>query len=80
MSLIWIIVTVIALYGIIAIAGRWLTHAFATISAIFYTPIIESIRLRRDGNRRIANWLIGSFTFAMVMLIVLIALLIVIPQ
>lgn len=80
MTLFWIIVVVGVLYGIIAVAGRWLLQAVVALAAIVATPVRESRRLRKAGNRRRANWLLGSFIFAMVSWTILIALLIAMPK
>jgi hypothetical protein len=80
MALLWIILAIMALCGIVAVCGRWFVYAITTIAAVIWTPIHETCRLHKGGEKRKARSLGGSLGFAVAMWGILIALLVAMPK
>ena len=80
MTLVWIIVAVASIYFLVLLCGKWLLNAVAAVAAIVYTPIKETVRLKRNGETKKAKALGWSFGFAVAMIGLLIGLLIAMPK
>lgn len=80
MTLLWIILATIALCGIIAVCGKWFVYAITTIAAVIWTPIQETFRLHKSGDKKKARALGWSFGFAVAMCGILVALFVAMPK
>jgi hypothetical protein len=80
MTLLWIILAFITLCGIVAVCGKWFVYAITTMAAVIWTPIQETYRLHKGGEKKKARALGWSFGFAVAMCGILIALLVAMPK
>ena len=80
MTLLWIILAFITLCGIVAVCGKWFVYAITTMAAVIWTPIQETYRLHKGGEKKKARTLGWSFGFAVTMCGILIALLVAMPK
>lgn len=80
MTLLWIILAFITLCGIVAVCGKWFVYAITTMAAVIWTPIQETYRLHKGGEKKKARALGLSFGFAVAMCGILIALLVAMPK
>ena len=80
MTLLWIILAIMALYGIVAVCGRWIVYAITTIAVVVWTPIRETYRLHKSGDKKKARALGWSFGLAIAFLGILTTLLVAMPE
>ena len=52
MTLLWIILAFITLCGIVAVCGKWFVYAITTMAAVIWTPIQETYRLHKGGEKK----------------------------
>lgn len=80
MVLLWMVIALMALYGIVALCGSWLLHAAAAVYAAISAPFRAFVDFYKNGQKKRAYVLAGSVLFAIFSVALLCWLLVAMPE